>query len=156
MIYSLLKFIIGLFIIFLILAFVRTWQMEHVQNQARFKSGIIPNPLPNGLYTGTVSNNRVNWQGKKFDAATASGINLFENGKENQTEKYTFKTSIGKGIRDIDIRVFKIDYDVVGNPWWLRPVLDEIVQVEQDQYLGKLHVRLFGFVWTWAYFELKK
>jgi hypothetical protein len=155
--YSLLKFIFGLLALIFILAFARTWQMEHGKNQARFKAGDIPNPLPSGLYAGTVSGRTYVWRGKKFDMAKATGINVFGGTTElTQTEKYPFIVVIDKGIRDTDMKVVKINYNLPENPWWLRMVLDEIVEIEPNHYLGKLHVRFGNLVWTLSYFELKK
>lgn len=124
--------------------------------QKQFLGGTLPNPLPDGPYQGSVPSYTVSWQGKKFDAANHSGINLFkaENGKLN--EKYSFKTYTGTGLKDKTVSVFKIDYDIPGNPFWLRWILDEIVEVAPGVYLGKMIVRLFGISFVPTFFTLKK
>src|SRR3989344_7704126 len=108
-----------------IFGFFRTYQMEGSANQTAFLKGSVPNPLPDGFYAGSVSGPKVSWLGKKFNAGAQTGINVFEN-KNGQAEKYPFKTYTGKGVRDKEIEVFKIDYDTPENPFWLRFILDEI------------------------------
>ena len=154
--FLLIKFIIGVLLILAIVGVARTWQEEHRANQKLFSTGTVPAPLPDGFYTGTVPGHTFSWLGKKFNAADAVGINVFTDG-EGQAERYPFKTSSAKGIRDRNLEVLAIDYDTSGNPFWLRPILDEIVQVAPNQYLGKLHIRLIpGYPVTVGYFELKK
>lgn len=134
---------------------VRTSKTQHNANQKAFLSAHPPDPAPEGLYKGTVSGRDVSWKGKKFDAATGKGINLFES-KGKREERYPFRTYVGRGLRDKKIDVFKIDYNLPGNPWWLRRVLDEVVEVEPHRYLGKIHVRwLFGMSFAVGYFSLE-
>ncbi len=138
------------------LCVLRTMQMEHTKDQLLFSGGTVPRPAPEGLYQGSVTGARVSWKGKKFVSATATGINVFA-GESGEVEKYPFKTSYEKGLRDSDLDVLAIDYNLPENPWWLRPVIDEIVAVAPDEYLGKLHIRLIpGYPFTLAYFRLKK
>ena len=154
--FILLKIILGLIILFLLVHVLRTIQLEHSPNQKLFLSGTIPNPLPNGLYNGSAPGHTFSWLGKKFSAANSSGINLFKN-DATTTEKYPFKTSLGLGVRDHALNVFKINYNLPANPFWLRPILDEIVEIAPGHYLGKLQVRFIpGFPFTLSYFELKK
>ncbi len=145
--------VIILFIIFILLIF-RTYQIQNHPNQKLFLLGTLPNPVPNGLYKGVV-NIHTNWQGKSFDASASTGINSFiENGKQNQ--KYPFKTYIGKGIAD-NTDVLKIDYNMPENPFWLRLILDEIVQTAPNKYLGKVHLNIVpGIPFTLGYFQLTK
>jgi hypothetical protein len=134
---------------------VRTWQEGIVADQQLFTKGRVPNPPPQGFYMGSVQGYKVSWQGKSFDAASESGINIFTDGTALY-EKYPFKTSVGTGVHD-SISVLQIDYDRPENPWWLRPVLDEVVEVAPGKYLGKLNVRVIpGYPFTLQYFELTK
>lgn len=160
------KIVSSFIIVFFLIHILRTWQLEHSANQKLFTSGTIPNPLPNGLYKGTVPGHTFSWLGKKFFAAGESasggnasegtGINLFKDGSAT-TEKYPFKTSLGLGLRDHSLNVLQIDYNIPANPFWLRPILDEIVEIAPGHYLGKLQVRFIpGFPFTLSYFELKK
>ena len=149
------KLVAIVFVLVIILGFLRTWQMEHSKSQTIFEGGKVPSPLPDGLYKGSVPGHTFSWQGKKFDSANNKGINIFdENG--TTTENYPFKTSVTKGLRDKNLEVVKIDYNIIGNPFWLRIIVDEIVEIAPGDYLGKLHVRIIGFTFTLGYFQLKK
>ncbi len=132
------------------LGLYRTRQTQDSSNQKIFLSGKVPNPKPAGFYKGSVSF-KTTWQGKKFDASSSSGINLIS-GKE----QYPFKTYIGIGIQDRSLDVYKIDYNIPQNPFWLRFILDEIVETSPGKYLGKVHINLFGFPFSLGYFQLKK
>ncbi|MEK7505934.1 MAG: hypothetical protein AAB597_03530, partial [Patescibacteria group bacterium] len=111
----------------ILFGFFRTYQMEGSDNQVAFLKGSMPNPLPDGFHMGSVSGPKVSWLGKKFEASKQTGINIFKNKDGGQKEKYPFKTYIGKGVRDKEIEVLKIDYNVPENPFWLRYSLDEVV-----------------------------
>ena len=129
----------------------KTWQTQNSPNQKLFLSGKISNPKPDGPYKGSV-NFKTSWQGKKFDASSSSGINLID-GKES----YPFKTYTGKGLQDKNLDVFKIDYNIVQNPFWLRFILDEIVEVSPDKFLGKVHLKLIpALPFSVGYFRLEK
>ena len=104
--------------------------------------------------------------GRGMVKVNSTGINLFYDkkarhntapGSSAQVERYPFKTYAGKGLRDKKLDVLKIDYNVDGNPFWLRLIVDEIVEVTPGKYLGKMHIKLIpGFPFTVLYFELKK
>ncbi|HLF25269.1 MAG TPA: hypothetical protein VJG32_02940 [Anaerolineae bacterium] len=108
------------------------------------------------------------WRGKTFDAARASGDNIFtrdslfaahlyfplyrgylDDGPQTYCA-FPFRTTIAPGRADPDRQVLKIDYNLPGNP---RPtvqrVLDELVQVDEQLYLGKAH-----FKWWWGRWQL--
>ncbi len=142
-------------IIFIILTTLiglyRTWQIQNSSNQKLFLSGKIPSPRPDGLYKGSVSF-KTSWQGKKFNASSLSGINLIS-GKE----QYPFKTYIGKSLADINLDVFKIDYNIPQNPFWLKFILDEIVEISPNHFLGKVHLKLIpGLPFSLGYFSLER
>ncbi len=104
------------------------------------------------------------WKGKVFDAARHTGINVLSRdslvparllwpfyhayaqiGAETY-RAFSFRTYVAPGLSDRDRSVFKIDYNLKGNPSLsVRRVLDELVQIEKDVYLGKAH-----FHWWWA------
>jgi hypothetical protein len=135
---------------------LRTIQISMMPDQVLFSKGVVPAVLPNGLYAGTVAGPRVSWLGKKFNSATKTGINIFSSGQGSTTEQYPFTFSVGKGSHD-PISVIRIDYNLRANPLWLRPVLDEIVEIAPDEYLGKLQIRLIpGFPFAATYFRLKR
>lgn len=104
------------------------------------------------------------WQGKTFDPAYAQGDNIFtrdslwlartfnlsyrgfvDDGPDTY-RAFTFRTYSAAGLEDADRPVLKIDYDLPNNPaLTIRRVLDELVQVGPQTYLGKAHVR-----WWWG------
>ncbi len=156
LILALLKFFLALMLVAIILLWLRTMQMKKEPNQHDFLNGSVPNPKPDGFYKGHVGFDS-RWVGKKFDAHNSTGINILKDKKGNEYEKFPFVTSVGTGLFDEKLFVLKIDYNIKSNPFWARCVLDEIVQVAPNEYLGKMHVRLIpGFPFSVLYFELKK
>ena len=111
---------------------------------------------------------RMPWVGKLFDATNQKGDNIFwrsslpafrlccpfyrgylDDSKETM-RAFSFRTYIGKGIQDPDRQVLKIDYNDKSNPALsMRRILDELVQVDDNFYLGKAHVR-----WWWGKWQL--
>lgn len=139
----------------LVFASIRTIKTQTNPSQKVFLNGSVPKELPDGLYKGKVPGREFSWQGKKFSAKQNSGINVFKN-DDKLNEKYPFKLYKTKGLQD-NIEVLRIDYNLSENPFWLRFIVDEIVEVEKGKYLGKLHVKLFpGLVASLGYFELEK
>ena len=68
---------------------------------------------------------------------------------------FVFKTRVDTGIEDTDLKVFKIDYDSPDNPKLsIRPIVDELLQVDDGVYLGKVHFKWFGSWKMIAYFLL--
>ncbi|MDD5068579.1 MAG: hypothetical protein PHS53_04540 [Candidatus Pacebacteria bacterium] len=154
------KFILILFLLVLIaitILFCMTyWTNEWSANQKIFVSGKAPNPSPDGFYSGSAYLTG-SWLGKKFDARYEEGINVFKDLGNAEVEKYPFKTFFGPGIRDTHLQVMKIDYDIPENPFWIRPILDEIVETAPGEYMGKLHLRIIpGFSFSPLYFFLEK
>jgi hypothetical protein len=156
LIFLFIKLALVTLLLLLVVLWFRTWQMKQEPNQKEFLQGRVPNPKPDGFYQGSVGL-VTSWVGKKFNTANATGINVFKDTKGKQYEKYPFKTYVGPGLFDEKLFVVKIDYNVKGNPFWVRWILDEIVQVAPNEYLGKAHVRIIpGFPFSVLYFELKK
>ena len=159
-----------LFIILLavILGIWRTWQIQSDPRQKIFLNGIMPNPPLDGFYNGTVSGEKSflrrfyysgssTWLGKKFNLNNATGTNVFNKGLDLKNELYPFVTRQGKGLLDKNTDVLKIDYNIKENPFWLRFILDEIVQVKPDVYPGKMVLRIIpGLPFGILYFELTK
>ena len=151
------KFAITAALILLFVLWLRTWHMKKEPNQQAFLAGKLPNPKPDGFYQGSTGFGETGWRGKKFNAESSTGINIFKDKKGNDIEKYPFKTYVGKGLFDENTIVLKIDYNIPENPFWIRWILDEIVEVSSNEYLGKAHVRIIpGFPFSILYFELKK
>jgi len=116
------------------------------------------------------------WLGKTFNATQQSGDNIFTRNsyplarlfnpfyrgfvpEGRKTYRcFTFNTYLAPGLADPDRTVLKIDYDVDGNPvLTIRRILDELVQLDRDLYLGKAHVHWWWGDWqTVACFMLSK
>lgn len=130
----------------------RTYLNENSDTQKQFALGQMPNPLPDGEYNGKVEGYRGAWKGKKFNREEQKGINLF-----GDEEKYPFTMYQASDSRDPNRSVLAIDYDVSENPWWLRFLLDEVVETKPGHYQGKIIIRwIFGSTFTLGYFELEQ
>ncbi len=124
--------------------------MQNGDNAKAFLKGSVPERLPDGFYKGKV-NVKTGWQGKKFNAKEGIGINIVD-----EKENYPFKLYKGRGIQD-NIDVVKIDYSKSNDPFWLRFILDEVVEIKPNHYLGKVHLTFIPRVpFTIGYFELEK
>jgi hypothetical protein len=157
-----------------------------------FRAGSPPDPPLHGRYAGElvaldvapglnqfaemITTRWLPWKGKFFDAAQASGDNIFTHDslllahiwwplyrgyKDESAERYrafTFRTYLASGLTDPDRRVLKLDYNLEGNPSLsVRRVLDELIQVEPALYLGKAHLKWWWGRWQLvAYFSLAK
>lgn len=118
-------------------------------SQQAFLKGKKPGEL-SGFYKGTASV-KTTWKGKEFDSSTHMGINVLRD-----TKKYPFKTYTGIGLQD-NIEVLKIDYNIKDNPFWVRLILDELVETAPNKYLGKAMIRIIpGFPFTVLFFNLSK
>jgi len=128
-------------------------------------------PLVEGLLR-----RRMPWSGKTFDAANAKGTNLFYPGfvpvarvcfpfyrdyrreSADRVSGFPFRTYVGPGLKDPDRQVLKIDYDMPVNPRFsIRRILDELVQVDDNYYLGKAYFKLPNDAWHLVfYFSLQR
>jgi hypothetical protein len=110
-----------------------------------------------------LASTRMPWLGKTFDASHQRGDNIFTKdsyplarlfnplyrGFVSDGPKtyrgFAFHTYTGPGLADADRTVLKIDYNLKENPaLTVRRVLDELVQIDDNVFLGKAHVR-----WWW-------
>jgi hypothetical protein len=158
-------------------AILRSQYLEHSADQKEFLTGTLPSPAPEGFFQGYVGSdpnkNPGSWLGKSFDATTSTGVNFFSAAGEKNSnltadditpiaiglanKKYPFATSLDIDTRSQDLNVFKLDYNVPVNPFWLRIVTDEIVQTSPGHYLGKLQVHVIpGYPLTMTFFQLQK
>ena len=116
------------------------------------------------------------WLGKTFNASEQRGDNIFTRDSyllarlfnpfyrgfiTDQPGTYrcfAFRTYMARGLMDTDRTVLKIDYDLKDNPaLTVRRILDELVQIDDNLYLGKAHVRWWWGNWqTVAYFTLRR
>jgi hypothetical protein len=121
-----------------------------------------------------LANRWMPWRGKTFDPAQQRGENIFTKDSyplarlfnplyrgfisdgPNTYRGFAFRTYTAPGLFDTDRAVLKIDYNLDENPaLTVRRVLDELVRLDEDLYLGKAHVRWWWGAWqTVAYFSL--
>jgi hypothetical protein len=116
------------------------------------------------------------WKGKFLIASEARGDNIFsakwrtalglmfpfyKGNRDYGSDRFRafiFETSIAPGKVDTDRRVFRIDYDRPDNPAQsIRRIVDEIVEVGDGVYLGKVHFKWWWGTWQMiGYFALRK
>jgi hypothetical protein len=104
------------------------------------------------------------WQGKHFDAGAALGDNVFTSDsrvlahiywplyrgyrvdRPGTYRAFAFRTTVAPGLMHPTLNVLKIDYDLPGNPRLsIRRVLDELVQLSPDLFLGQALLH-----WWWG------
>ncbi len=147
--YFVLKTAFVLAVVFLGLAFARTWQVENSENQKIMERSSAPSKPLEGFYEGTVSLPvKVTWTGKKFSAANSNGINVFEDG----VDRFPFKTAVGTVGSST---VLNISYDLPENPFWIRIITDQLVETGPNRYLGKMTAHILpGFPFSLGFFRL--
>ncbi len=115
------------------------------------------------------------WKGKTFDPDAADGRNLFTAGARRMMRltlpkyrtvdepdglcgAFRFITSTGPSAFTAGVEVLRIDYrDVPENPAWpVRKVLDELVTIEDDRYLGQALMEFRGSLRRAAWFCLEQ
>lgn len=148
------------------------------RRQGEFLLGGLPGEYPDGFYKGKaflLGNRPVPWLGKSFERENSRGFNIFtpagasllmlmtpfykqfRKNPDGNTDAYYFMTSAGPAFRDKGIETIKLDYDSPENPFLIRIVLDEIVEVAPQEFLGKVHVKVFpGYYATIGFFGLKQ
>jgi hypothetical protein len=115
------------------------------------------------------------WMGKRFNSAAQSGDNVvmrsasivghlfwptFFDYRPYKPGLYTvfdFRTYTGPSLGDADKDVLKLDYDNESNPGFLvRAVVDEVVQLSDDYYLGKAFLKGSKGYKLAAFFALRR
>ena len=114
------------------------------------------------------------WLGKSFDPTSMHGVNVLrtnargpmrvvwpnytpERDLADRIEAFPFRNRIAPGEVDPGVDVLKIDYDFEANPGFLiRRILDELVQVEDGFYLGKILFRRQGSWLPIGFFTLER
>lgn len=113
------------------------------------------------------------WVGKTFSPSTGTGLNRFtattatrmwlravfprhtsEVNRADRLETFPFRTFVGPGELDRDLRVLKIAYDFEANPTLIRHILDELVQIGPGRYLGKVLFRSGSRFYRIGFFSL--
>ena len=152
--------------------------VSKTNRQGKFLQGSLPSEAPDGFYPGAaylLGSSPVPWLGKSFEPENDLGFNIFTPkgaallkmmtpfynkfrvNADGNTDAYYFKTSTGPGFRDKSIDTFKLDYDSPENPFLIRIILDEIVETAPQEFLGKVHLKVFpGFYATIGFFGLRK
>ncbi|HEY7399584.1 MAG TPA: hypothetical protein VH989_01680 [Actinomycetota bacterium] len=113
------------------------------------------------------------WKGKAFEPEAKEGRNLFSPEfrramrvlwpayedlraeEPGRLSTFRFTTWEGPGAIHPDVQTFKIDYDHEGSPGFLiRPILDELTQIEPGLCLGQALLRWRGEMRRVAWFSL--
>jgi len=81
----------------------------------------------------------------------------FSQNRNGDTSAFYFQTRTEAGSMDREIKVIKLDYNAPENPFPIRIIIDEIVEIAPEQFLGKIHLKVFPrFYSTIGYFGLRK
>ncbi len=83
------------------------------------------------------------------------GINNIGKKESNGFHAFPFKTSFEKGSKD-NIKVLRLDYDLIQNPQRVRMIVDELVEVGKNSYLGKAYIVENNDPRLVAFFRLRK
>jgi hypothetical protein len=154
----------------------RSGQVPDPAPNGRYAGKLVALDIAPGLtqFFQWLTNAWMPWLGKTFNATHQVGDNIFAKDSYPlarffnpfyrgfvpdgpQTYRgFAFRTYVAPGLADPDRMVLKIDYDINGNPSLnVRRVLDELVQIDDNLYLGKAHVRWWWGSWQMvAYFSL--
>jgi hypothetical protein len=114
------------------------------------------------------------WKGKRFLAESRLGENLITNDARalvslvwpfyhhapregcEHFRAFAFSVRLAHSVRNPRLAVMRIDYDLDENPrFWIRDIVDELVETAPGEYLGEAQVRWFGRWRTAAYFSLR-
>jgi hypothetical protein len=114
------------------------------------------------------------WLGKSFDPVAGEGFNVLTKAAlgpmtilwpgykplreyGGRVDAFRFKTRVAPGALDPQTEVLKIDYDLEENPSTIvRNVLDELVEIDDDLYLGKVLYRVKSRFRRIGFFTLEK
>ena len=150
------KKIMYLILLILAIAFVLTFRTQTSEKQKEFLAGKVPESLPDGFWKGSADFGVGNWRGKVFNAAEKTGMNAFDKNGTQET-RVPFNMYPAEAIWDKGHQVLRFDYNRPDNPFWLRPALDEVVEVAPGKILGKIHYRIFpGFSIALEYFRQER
>lgn len=122
-----------------------------------------------------ITNMWLPWVGKTFDAKTNTGDNIFTNDglwlgrliwpfyngyvadSRGRSLAFKFQYSMDKCLLEPDITVLSLNFNLPDNPQFLiRDLVDQLVQIDQDYYLGKAVLKHPEKGWFCAaYFTLR-
>jgi hypothetical protein len=136
---------------------------------------VLTTTLGHGLDAITMALTRLwmPWKGKAFEPDRKEGRNLFspefrwvmrvlwpgyedvESAGPDRLSTFRFTTWDGPGAIHPDVTTLKIDYDHEGSPGFLiRPILDELTEIEPGLFLGQALLRRAGALHRVAWFSL--
>lgn len=124
------------------------------------------------FFGGIIANFWLPWYGKTFYNKQHKGNNILPSyikpfirlrfGDKSILRKegniihvFPFNTSITKGIKD-SIKVLQLNYNLPENPPSVRKVVDELVCLGKNEYLGKAYIKEGESARLVAFFNLKK
>ena len=120
-----------------------------------FYASSFPDPTLDGIYQGSIDKYSGFWKGISFDSESSSGHNIFRSYPTDE-KKYFFNLHDKTSLRDMTKHVLAADFKRQDNPWWLRPLVFEIVQTSPGHYLGKFNFRLVpSYPFALGFFELE-
>lgn len=90
----------------------------------------------------------------KFFLQWKFGYQMIRNASMQNFHAFPFETSIQKGLTDRK-KVLQLNYDLPYNPSLVRKVVDELVSVGKNSYLGKTYLFDNGGFRIVAFFRLK-
>ena len=112
--------------------------------------------LSNRVLLWFLSLSWVPWKGKIFeplDGGQGKGINRFRVGPF-RTTRYRFETEIFPPLVGED-DVYRLNYDLRGNPWFVRLIRDDIKKLRDGLFLGTANRRTKGGHKFIIYFALE-
>lgn len=115
------------------------------------------------------------WKGKTFDPEAKEGRNVFTTGfravqkaiwpgydldgplGDRRYATFPFTTWEGPSVfTPGGADVLKIDYEHPQSPWLIRDILDELVRIDDDLFLGQALLRVRGRLHRVAWFQLRR
>ena len=142
--------VVVVFLVALLVLAVLSYRAERRADNTAFHNGKYPDAPLDGAYDGKFDG-KTDWLGKKFDATNSKGINIFSGDKE----RFVFTTERAKTLKG-DQEVLHINYNQPGNPFWLRFIVDELVQTDAGKYQGKVFIKIGPLDFTLTYFKLSE
>lgn len=150
------RIVVVLVVLILIVGFYRTWRTNSSPDQKIFTDSEPLNPAPSGYYSLSIGDYSGFWKAKIFVSSRDEGVNVLHRyGKDE--ERYPFRTYLSKGIHEPELEVLKVDYNMPGNSFWLKPFLEEIVKTGEGEYLGKMSYQFLpGFPFALGFYHLRE
>jgi hypothetical protein len=93
------------------------------------------------------------WRGKSFSPRDEHGGDGINRVVSDRLRVYRFETFIGPS-RAGDFDAVQLDYDNADNPFFIRPIKDEIREIAPRLYLGQAYLELKGKATLVLYFGL--